>query len=63
MGKVKHKCMAVGQGTWLDGRCEICKTRSTKCPYRNKYRDLRHTKKGDSLYKRGDIDGEAAECV
>lgn len=30
--------------------CDGCKTNSTKCPYRDKFRELRHTKKGAALY-------------
>ena len=53
--KRKAKCIARGKSTqWCDG----CKTTSTKCPYRDKYRDLRHTKKGDVLYKREDVQCE-----
>ena len=43
MGKLKKKCVAVGQSCQF---CDGCKTISTKCPYRDKYRDLRRTKKG-----------------
>ena len=46
--KRKCKCIAKGQSVlWCDG----CKTNSTKCPMRDKYRDLRRTKKGAELYE------------
>ena len=45
--KRKSKCYARGQSVhWCDG----CKTTSTKCPYRDKFRILRKTKKGYELY-------------
>lgn len=47
--KRKSKCVAEGQSVKL---CDGCKTNSTKCPRRDKYRDLRHRKKGDQLYGR-----------
>lgn len=37
--------------------CDGCKTNSTKCPYRDKFRDLRHTKKGMQLYGNTALDG------
>lgn len=40
MGKHKRKCYAKPEGI-----CDGCKTNSTKCPYRHKYRDLRNSKK------------------
>ena len=45
----KHKkCIAWSKRSlWCDG----CKTNSTKCPLRDKYRDLRHTKYGKEKYK------------
>lgn len=46
MSKQKHsKCFARGQHVHF---CDGCKTNSTKCPFRDKYRNLRHTKKGYS---------------
>lgn len=30
--------------------CDGCKTNSTKCPYCDKFRELRRTKKGQGLY-------------
>ncbi len=48
--KRKPKCYAMWQGArWCDG----CSSKSTKCPYRNKYRDLRHTKKPKKGVKGG----------
>lgn len=52
------KCVARGQDTYY---CDGCKTTSTKCPYRDKFRDLRRTKKGEALYgsrKGEDYDGD-----
>lgn len=49
----QQKCYAVPQ--WMQV-CDGCKRTGTKCPYRNKYRDLRHTKKGDELYHRKDAE-------
>ena len=46
MPKRKRKCVARGQRMHF---CDGCKTNSTKCPYRDKYRDLRRTKKGAAL--------------
>lgn len=38
MGKAKRKCIAVSKAAlWCDG----CRTTSTKCPMREKYRDER----------------------
>lgn len=43
----RRKCIARGKSTyWCDG----CNTNSTKCPYRDKYRDLRNTKYGREKY-------------
>ena len=47
MGKKKKKCVAWSKASLY---CDGCKTNSTKCPYRDKYRDLRHTKYGDEKY-------------
>ena len=47
----KQKCLARPQ--WMK-ICDGCKRTGTKCPYRDKYRDLRHTKQGDALYHRKD---------
>lgn len=52
MSKSRDKCVARGQDVHF---CDGCKTTSTKCPYRDKYRDLRHTKKGDTLYHTEDL--------
>ena len=47
MRRRKRKCVARGKETaWCDG----CRTTSTKCPNRDKYRDLRHTKYGNNKY-------------
>lgn len=57
MRKRKSKCVARGQSTHY---CDGCKTASTKCPYRDKFRYLRRTKKGEALYgnrKGEDYDG------
>ena len=43
MGKRKNKCYAVPKS--MHKICDGCKTNSTKCPYRDKYRDLRNTRK------------------
>ena len=40
--KRKSKCFAVPKGL---KNCDGCKTTSTKCPYRYKYRKLRNSKK------------------
>ena len=49
--KRKFKCKAVGQHVhWCDG-CELLLYGSGKCPQRDKYRDLRNTKKGGRLYE------------
>lgn len=42
MKKTKRKCVSVP--IWAKF-CDGCKTTSTKCPYRYKYRDLRNKKK------------------
>lgn len=48
--KRKFKCKARGQSTqWCDG-CKVLMQGSGKCPYRDKYRDLRNTEKGRCLY-------------
>lgn len=41
--KRKSKCVAMPQG--FKDVCDGCKTCSTKCPYRDKYRDLRANEK------------------
>lgn len=47
MKKKKRKCIAWSkESLWCDG----CKQMGGKCPYRDKYRDLRHTKYGDKKY-------------
>ena len=49
--KRKFKCKAVGQHVyWCDG-CKLLPNGSGKCPQRDKYRDLRNTKKGGRLYE------------
>lgn len=45
--KRKHKCVARGQST---SYCDGCRTNSTKCPLRDKFRRLRNTKKRTALY-------------
>ena len=56
--KRKQKCIARGKrAVWCDGCC----TNSTKCPLRDKYRDLRHTKYGKEKYKGSDTDTESEE--
>lgn len=48
--KRKFKCKARGQSTqWCDG-CKVFMQGSGKCPFRDKYRDLRNTKKGKNYY-------------
>lgn len=47
MIKHKKKCVAWPKSSLY---CDGCKTNSTKCPYRNKYRDLRHTNYGKEKY-------------
>lgn len=44
----KSKCVARGKAS---AYCDGCKTNSTKCPYRDKYRDLRNTKYGKEKYR------------
>ncbi len=43
----KRKCIARSSDTYF---CDGCKRMGGKCPYRYKYRDLRHTKEGDERY-------------
>ena len=46
--KKKKKCLSWTKSElWCDG----CNTQSSKCPYRNKYRDLRNTKYGKEKYQ------------
>lgn len=45
--RTKRKCVSRGHSTYF---CDGCKRQGTKCPCRNKYRDLRHTKFGDEKY-------------
>lgn len=47
--KRKSKCFATPK--W-EKYCDGCKTNSTKCPYRYKYRDLRNKKKMDEVEER-----------
>ena len=52
----KFKCKARGQATqWCDG-CKLLICGSGKCPQRDKYRDLRNTRKGIKLYGEYKID-------
>lgn len=47
MKKKRRKCVAWSKSAlWCDG----CKHISTKCPMRDKYRDLRDTKYGNDKY-------------
>lgn len=43
----KSKCIAWSKSSLY---CDGCNRTSSKCPYRDKYRDLRHTKYGDAKY-------------
>ena len=53
--KRKRKCIARGKrAVWCDGCC----TNSTRCPLRDKYRDLRHTKYGKEKYKGGETEDD-----
>lgn len=49
MRRAKFKCKSRGQSTnWCDARCK--QSIITKCPFRDKFRDFRHSKKGESMY-------------
>lgn len=43
----KSKCVARGKAS---AYCDGCTTNSTKCPNRDKYRELRNTKYGEEKY-------------
>ena len=44
MRRAKFKCKSRGQSTnWCDARCK--QSIITKCPFRDKFRDFRHSKK------------------
>ena len=47
MKRKKRKCIAWSKSSlWCDG----CKQMGGRCPYRDKYRDLRNTKYGNEKY-------------
>lgn len=48
MLKRKRKCVAWSKQSLF---CDGCHSNATKCPLRNKYRDLRNTKYGKELYR------------
>lgn len=67
--KRKRKCVARSKASYY---CDGCMSRSTKCPMRDKYRDLRHTKYGkekyrvvvnDPLYCQRSSDGQSTRLV
>lgn len=47
MKKKKRKCIAWSKESLY---CDGCKQNGGRCPYRDKYRDLRNTKYGNELY-------------
>ena len=56
--KRRRKCVAWSKSAlWCDG----CKRQSTKCPMRDKYRDLRNTKYGREKYWPEEKDGVSME--
>ena len=54
--KRQFKCKARGQATQLCDGCKVLSSGSGKCPERDKYRDLRNSKKGIKLYGEYRID-------